>query len=311
MMAAISTTNAQDAPYPSKLVRFIVGQAPGGATDIVSRMVAAKLTDALGQNFFVENRTGAAGSIAAAAVAKSPPDGYTILVVSSSYSINPSLNIALPFDPQKDLTAVSLLAEAPFLLVVHPSVPAKSVKDFIALANNKRATVTYGSGGNGSSGHLAGALFESAAGVKLAHIPYKGAGQALIDVVAGQITCVFGSVLSSTPHVNQGRLRVLAVTGTKRTAALPNAPTVAEAGVRNYSASSWYGLLAPGGSPRTIIDRLSVEAGKAIMSGDLKSRLLTDGADPVGSNPSTFQKHIAVEIDKWRKVIKAAGVSSD
>jgi tripartite-type tricarboxylate transporter receptor subunit TctC len=311
MMASISATRAQDAPYPSKLVRFIVGQAPGGATDIVGRMVAAKLTDTLGQNFLVENRTGAAGSIAAAAVAKSPPDGYTILVVSSSYSINPSLNISLPFDPQKDLAAVSLLAEAPFLLVVHPSVPAKNVKDLIALANSKRATLTYGSGGNGSSGHLAGALFESAAGVKLAHIPYKGAGQALIDVVAGQITCVFGSVLSSTPHVNQGRLRVLAVTGTKRTAALPNAPTVAEAGVRNYSASTWYGLLAPGGSPRAIIDRLSVEASKAIMSGELKSRLLTDGAEPVGSNPSTFQKHIAVEIDKWRKVIKAAGVSSD
>jgi tripartite-type tricarboxylate transporter receptor subunit TctC len=232
-----------------------------------------------------------------------------VLVVSSSYSINPSLYAKLPFDPQKDLAPVSLLAEAPFLLVVHPSVPAKSVKDLIALARAQPGMLTYGSGGNGSSGHLAGALFESAAGVKLSHIPYKGAGAALIDLISGQITFMFASVLSSTPHVKQQRLRVLAVTGTKRTAALPEAPPIAEAGLPGYSTTTWYGLLVPAGTPKAVIDRLSAAANKAMSAPELRSRLLNDGAEPVGSSPAAFEKHLAAEIAKWRKVVKAAGVT--
>ncbi|HZN26830.1 MAG TPA: tripartite tricarboxylate transporter substrate-binding protein, partial [Burkholderiales bacterium] len=222
---AFSAGSLAQTDYPGKPVRFIVGQAPGGATDIIARLVGSKMHEALGQNVIVENRTGAAGSIGAASVAKSPPDGYTILVVSSSYAINPSLYSNLPFDPQKDLAPVSLLAEAPFLLVVHPSVPAKSVKDLIALAKTKPGTLTYGSGGTGSSGHLAGALFEMGSRVNLTHIPYKGAGQALVDVVAGQITFMFASVLSATPQIKQGRLRVLGVTSNKRSRALPQVPT--------------------------------------------------------------------------------------
>jgi tripartite-type tricarboxylate transporter receptor subunit TctC len=309
--AAAGAVWAQEPPYPAKPVRFVVGQSPGGATDIVARLVAAKMNETLGQSVVVENRTGAAGSIAAASVAKSPPDGYTILVVSSSYAINPSLYATLPFDPQKDLQPVSLLAEAPFLLVVHPSLPAKSVRDLIALAKAKPATLTYGSGGNGSSGHLAGALFEGAARVKLLHVPYKGGGQALVDVLAGQITFMFASVLSSTPHVKQQRLRVLGVTSAKRSSAMRDVPTIAEAGLPGYATMTWYGLLGPAGLRPAVIERLSAAANKTVMSPELRERMLADGAEPIGSSPAEFQKHIGAEIAKWRKVVKSAGVTGE
>jgi tripartite-type tricarboxylate transporter receptor subunit TctC len=309
--AAAASAWAQDAPYPVKPVRFVVGQSPGGATDIVARLVAAKMNETLGQTVIVENRTGAAGSIAAASVAKSPPDGYTILVVSSSYAINPSLYASLPFDPQKDLQPVSLLAEAPFLLVVHPSLPAKSVKELVALAKAKPGTLTYGSGGNGSSGHLAGALFESAARVKLLHIPYKGAGQALVDVLAGQITFMFASVLSSAPHVKQQRLRVLGVTSAKRSGAMREVPTIAEAGLAGYATTTWYGLLGPTGMRPAILERLSAAANKTVMAPELRDRMVADGAEPIGSSPAEFQKHIAAEMAKWRKVVKSAGVTGE
>jgi tripartite-type tricarboxylate transporter receptor subunit TctC len=309
--ATFSLPAFAQADYPTKPVRFIVGQAPGGATDIVARLVASKLQEALGHNVIVENRTGAAGSVGAAAVAKSAPDGYTILVVSSSYSINPSLYANLPFDPQKDLAPVSLLAEAPFLLVVHPSVPAKSVKELIALARAQPTKLTYGSGGQGSSGHLAGALFESGANVKLTHVPYKGAGQALVDVVSGQITFMFASVLSSMPHIKQGRIRLLGVTSAKRSSALPHAPTIAEAGVPGYSTTTWYGLLAPAGTRQQVIDRLSAAAHKAVLSPDVRDRMLSDGAEPIGSNPAAFQQHIGAEMAKWRKVVSSTGVKAE
>jgi tripartite-type tricarboxylate transporter receptor subunit TctC len=309
--ALASSAFAQEPPYPVKPVRFVVGQAPGGATDIIARLVASKINEPLGQNVIVENRTGAAGSIGAASVAKSPPDGYTLLVVSSSYSINPSIYSNLPFDPQKDLVPVSLFAEAPFLLLVHPSLPAKSVKELIALAKAKPGVLTYGSGGIGSSGHLAGALFEIRSGVKLAHVPYRGAGQALIDLLGGQVTFTFASVLSSTPHMKQGRLRVLAQTGVKRSSALPQVPTVAEAGVPGYSTTTWYGLLAPAATPAAVIDRLAAASNKAVMSPDIRERILADGAEPIGSSPAVFQKHLAAEIAKWAKVVKAAGVKAE
>jgi tripartite-type tricarboxylate transporter receptor subunit TctC len=302
---------AQEPAYPTKPIRFIVGQAPGGATDILGRLVATKMAESLGHNVVLENRTGAAGSIAAATVSKTAPDGYTILVVSSSYSINPSLYSTLPFDPEKDLAPVSLLAEAPFLLVVHPSVPAKTVKDLLAMAKRAPGTLTYGSGGNGSSGHLAGALFENLAKVKLSHIPYKGAGQSLVDVVSGQISCMFASVLSSTPHVKQQRLRALAVSGAQRSAALPQLPTVAEAGVLGYATNTWYGLLAPAGTRPGVIGRLSSAASKAVHAPDLRDRMLADGAEPVGSTSAVFQKYLASEITKWRRVVKSAGVSAE
>lgn len=306
MTAASACASAQE--YPAKPIRFVVGQAPGGATDIVARLVAHKMSETLGQNILVENRTGAAGSIAAGGVARAPADGYTVLVVSSSYSINPSLYTSLPFDPQKDLAPVSLLAQAPFLLVVHPSVPARTVKELIALAKARPDILTYGSGGIGSSGHMAGALFELGSGVRMTHVPYKGAGQALVDLLAGQITFTFASVLSSGPHVKQNRLRVLGVTSDKRSSALPQVPTIAEAAIPGYATTTWYALLVAAGTPQGPIERLAAAANRAMTSPDIRDRLLADGAEPVGSTPAALRSHLDAEIAKWRKVVKSAGI---
>jgi tripartite-type tricarboxylate transporter receptor subunit TctC len=295
--------------YPAKPVRLVVGQAPGGATDVVARLVAPKLGEQLGQSVVVENRTGAAGSIGATFVAKSPADGYNLLVVSSSYAINPSLYSDLPFDPVKDLAPVTLIAEAPFLLVVHPSMPVRSVKDLVALAKARPGTLDFGSGGNGSSGHLAGELFKYLAHVDLVHVPYKGAGPALVDVIAGQIHMTFGSVLSSLGYVKNGRLRALGVTGPKRSSGAPDLPTIAEAGVKGYQTTTWYGLLAPANTPAAIIGRLSGDMKKAVESPDVKNKILNDGAEPEGSTPKQFQDHLASEMKRAADIIRRAGVT--
>lgn len=302
-------THAQT-PYPSKPVRLIVGQAPGGATDVIARLVSPKLGEQLGQTVVVENRTGAAGSIGATFVAKSAPDGYNLLVVSSSYAINPSLYTDLPFDPVKDLMPVSLIAEAPFVLVVHPSMPVRSVKDLVAFAKAKPGVLNYASGGNGSSGHLAGELFTYLANVKIVHIPYKGAGPALVDVMAGQVHMTFGSVLSSLGHVKSGRLRALGITGATRSAGAPELPTIAEAGVPGYQTTTWYGLLAPANTPAAIVNRLSEEMKKAIEAPDVKSRILNDGAEPRGSSPKQFQTHLAAEMKRAAEIVKRAAIKN-
>jgi tripartite-type tricarboxylate transporter receptor subunit TctC len=256
----------------------------------------------------VENRTGAAGSIGAAFIAKSAPDGYNLLVVSSSYAINPSLYTDLPFDPVKDLAPVTLIAEAPFLLVVHPSMPVKSVKEFVAFAKARPGALNYGSGGNGSSGHLAGELFRFLAGVDMVHVPYKGAGPALVDVMAGQVHLTFGSVLSSLGHVKNGRLRALGVTGAKRSSGAPDLPTIAEGGVKGYQTTTWYGLLAPANTPAAIMTRLSGDMKKAVESPEVKNKILNDGAEPEGSTPKQFQDHLASEMKRAATIIKRAGV---
>ena len=314
LLAALSAAAAAaqgEPPYPVKPVRFIVGQAPGGATDLVARAVANKLTEFLGQTVIVENRTGAAGSIGAASVARSDPDGYTLLVVSSSYSINPSLYSKLPFDPVKDLTPVTLLAEAPFLLVVHPSLPVRAVGELVALAKSKPDSLNFASGGLGSSGQLAGELFKNLAGVKLTHVPYKGAGPALVDVIAGQVHLTFASVLSSLGHVKSGRLRALAVTSAERSKALPHLSTMAEAGIKGYATTTWYGVLAPAGTRPAIIARLNSELKKTVDSPEVHQRLSGDGAEPVAGTPEHFQKHLAAEMAKWRKLIRAAGIRAE
>ncbi len=294
--------------YPTKPVRVIVGQPPGGATDIIARLIAPKFGEQLGQTVVVENRTGAAGSIGAAFVAKSTPDGYTLLLVSSSYAVNPGLYSALPFDPVKDLVPVSLIAEAPFLLVVHPSMPVRSVKELLAFAKANPGTLNFASGGNGSSGHLAGELFKFLASVNMVHVPYKGAGPALVDVIAGQVHLTFGSVLSSLGHVRNGRLRALGVTGSKRSSGAPDLPTIAEAGVKGYQTTTWYGLLTPTNTPAGIVNRLSGDMKKALESQDVRSRILADGAEPEGSTPKQFQDHLALEMKRFSEIIKRAGV---
>lgn len=301
-------TAAAQSGYPVKPVRLIVGQAPGGATDVVARLVAPKFGEHLGQTVVVENRTGAAGSIGAAFVAKSPADGYNLLVVSSSYAINPGLYKDLPFDPVKDLAPVTLIAEAPFLLVVHPSMPVRSVKELVAMAKARPGTLNFASGGNGSSGQLAGELFKYLAGIDLVHIPYKGAGPALVDVIAGQVHMTFGSVLSSLGHVKSRRLRALGVTGAKRSVAAPELPTLAQAGVKNYRTTTWYGLLAPANTPAPVINKLVAEMQKTIESPEISNRLLTDGAEPAAGTPKQFQDFLATEMARAREIIQRAGV---
>ena len=305
---ALLPTVAVAQNYPSKPIRVVVGQAPGGATDVIARLVAPRFGEHLGQPVVVENRTGAAGSIGASFVAKSAPDGYNLLVVSSSYAINPGLYKDLPFDPVKDLVPVTLIAEAPFLLVVHPSMPVKSVKDLVAMAKARPGTLNFASGGNGSSGQLAGELFKYLAGVDIVHVPYKGAGPALVDVIAGQVHMTFGSVLSTLGHVKNGRLRALGVTSAKRSAAVPDLPTIAEAGVKGYRRTTWYGLLAPAGAPAPIIAKLVADMQKAVESPEIRNHLLGDGAEPVAGSPKQFQDFMASEMKSAREIIQRAKV---
>ncbi len=297
-----------DPPYPVKPVRVVVGQAPGGAADLVTRTLTAKLGEVIGQTMIVDNRTGAAGAIGAGFVAKATPDGYTLLSVTSGYSIYPSLYANLPFDPLKDLAPIILLAEAPFLLVVHPSLPVRSVKDLVALGKAKPDALNYASGGTGSSGHLAGVLLQMATGLKMVHVPHKGASPAMTDTIAGQVQLTFASIISSQPFVRSSRLRALAVTSAKRATAMPELPTIAEAIASDYATTSWYGVLAPAGTRAGVIQRINSEFNKVIALPDVRQKLASDGAEPIGGSPEVFQKHLVVEIAKWARVIKAAGI---
>lgn len=294
--------------YPARPVRVIVSYAPGGATDIVARMVAAKLSEGFGRSFVVENVTGAGGVIGDSTAARAAPDGYTLLGTSSTFSINPAVVAKLPFDPLKSFAPVTLVARAPFMLVVHPSVPAKSVKELVALAKSQPGKLDYASAGQGTAVHLAVELFNSMAGVTMMHIPYKGSGLALIDLLAGQVQLTFANVLSSRAHVKAGRLRALAVSSAKRSAVLPELPTVSESGIPGYDVASWYAYLAPAGTPQPIVQRLNAEIINGLKSADMSERLATDGAESVGSTPEEFGQYLASEITRWRKVVKDAGV---
>ncbi len=295
--------------YPVKPIRVIVGLAPGGATDIVARALAQKLTDGLGQTVVIDNRAGAAGSIGSALAANSPPDGYTALIVSSTYTINPSLYKKLPFDPVRDLQPVTLIASSPFLLLVHPSIAAKTPRELIALAKTRQ--LTFASGGIGSSGHLAAELFSSMAGIELIHVPYKGAGPALIDTLGGQVNMVMSSIVSGMPYAKAGRLRALAITSRSRSAALPELPTISESALPGYDFSSWYGLMVPAATPRAIIARLHDETVKALKAPDLQQRLASEGCEPVGSTPEQLAAHIKTEMARWAKIVKASGMQAE
>jgi tripartite-type tricarboxylate transporter receptor subunit TctC len=294
--------------YPARPVRIVIGLAPGGGTDLQARLFAQKLSENLGRPFVVENRTGAGGTIAYAQIAKSPPDGYTLLGVTSGYTITPAVYSNLPYDPVKDFAPISLVAQAPFLFLTHPSLPVRSVKDLLALARTRPAMLDCGTAGHGSSTHMAFELFRTMAGVNITHIPYKGTGPALIDVMAGQVHMLFGNVLSTLTHVKSGRLRALAVTTAKRSRVLPDLPTVSESGVPGYENSTWFGLLAPAGTPAAVLNKLNAELVKTSRSPDIVERLAPDGGEPVGSTPEQFSRHLALEITRWRKVVKDAGM---
>ena len=309
LLGATFACGAAAQGYPSKPIRVIVGQAPGGATDIVSRALAQKLTDGLGQTVVIDNRSGAAGSIGSAIAASAPPDGYTALIVSSTYTINPSLYKKLPFDPVRDLQPVTLIASSPFLLMVHPSIAAKTPRELIALAKTRK--LTFGSGGIGSSGHLAAELFSNMAGIELTHVPYKGAGPALIDTLGGQVNLIMSSIVSGMPYAKAGRLRALAITTRTRSPALPELPTISESALPGYDFSSWYGLMVPAGTPQPVIGRLHDETVKALKLPDLQQRLASEGCDAVGSTPEQLGAYIRTEMARWAKVVKASGMQAE
>src|SRR3954469_779111 len=310
IIAALFAPPASAQTYPSKPIRMVVGYPAGGPTDVIGRTVAQKLSAAFSQQVIVDNRPGASGMIGAELVAKAPPDGYTLLTVPITYAVTPSVYPKMPYDAEKDLTPVALIAAAPFILVVHPTLPVKTVKDLIALAKSRPARINYASASNGGMPHLAGELFNSMTGVKLVHIPYKGAAPATVDLLAGQVSLMFNNMLSAMPHVKSGKLRAVAVTSAKRSRAVPDLPTIAET-VDGYEASGWYGAFAPTATPRELITKLNTDINRLMRSTDVAQRLAGDGVEPVTMTADQFATYLHQEIVKWGKVVKASGATVD
>jgi tripartite-type tricarboxylate transporter receptor subunit TctC len=304
-------SRSQTETYPVRPVRVIVGLAPGGATDIQARLFAQKLTESMGRPFVVENRAGAGGTIAYALVAKSPPDGYTLVAAASGFSSTPLFYPKLPYDPFKDFAPVSLLVQAPFLLLVHPSVPAKSVRELVSLAHARPGMIDFGSAGHGTSTGMALDLFRIMARAKITHVPYKGIGQALVDTLAGQVHGYFGNPLSSLVYAKAGRLRALAVTSAARSRVLPDLPTVAESGVPGYVAVIHYGLVAPAGTPRPIVERLNAELNIALKSDDVRARIADEGGEPLAGTPEQQAADIDAEETKWGAVVRKLGLKAE
>ena len=298
-------------PYPAKPIRVIVAFAPSGIADFAARSVSQKLSESLGVPVIVENRPGAGGITGAEVVAKSPPDGYTLLVTSISHTINPSVRKNLPFDAVRDFAPVTLITDAPNFLVVHPSLPVKSVKELIALARGRPGQITYASSGAGTSTHLSGELFKSLARIDIVHVPYKGGGPAVIDLVGGHVQMMFSTLPSVLQQVRAGKLRGLAVTGARRFPAAQEFPTMIEAGVAGFEVSGWSGMFAPAGAPREAVSRLAAEIGKILRAPELKERFLVQGAEPVGNTPEEFAAFVLSEIAKWKKVVAASGMQAD
>jgi len=301
---------AQD--YPAKPIRLVVPFPPGGGNDTIARLMGQKLAPVLGQQVLVDNRPGAGGTIGAELAAKSPPDGYTLFLAGvASHGINPNLRKQLPYDPVRDFSGVSLIASAPLLVVVHPSLPATSVKQLVALAKAKPGAINFASNGTGGSSHLAAELFMMMTGTALVHIPYKGLSLALTDLLSGQVQLMFSSAVAMLPQVKAGKLRAIAMTGAKRSQAIPDIPTVAEAGVPGYETGSWYGIVAPAKTPRPVIERLSREIAAATRSAEISGRLVDEAVIPIGSTAEEFDAHIRRELARWAKVIAKARISED
>ena len=311
-LAAASPAHAE--AYPTKPVKLVVPYPPGGPTDIVARVVAQKLSEQTGQQFIVDNRPGAGGNTGAELVARSAPDGYTLLIATTAHAINPSLFKNLGYRLTKDLAPVSLLTSGPLVIVANPALPAKNVAELVALAKTKPGQLNFASSGNGQSTHLAAELFASMAGVKMTHIPYKGSAPALTDVMGGQAQLMFDTMLSSMPHVKGGKLKALAVTSAQRSPAAPDVPTVAESGVpglQGYEAIAWNGLLAPAGTPPEVVARLNAELKKALTLPEVKDKFAAQGFAAAWNTPEAFGGFMNTEVEKWAQVVKVSGATVD
>lgn len=293
--------------FPSKSIRYVVPFPPAGTTDILARWVAEKITGPLGHPVVVENRPGAAGGVGTDLVAKSPPDGHTVLMATSAQAISETLYVKQPFSFARDLTGVALIANVPNIMEVHPSVPVKTVKEFIALAKAQPGQINFASAGTGTTIHMSGELFKLLTGVNIVHIPYKGSAPALTDLMAGQVSVMWDNLPASMPYIKAGRLRAIAVTTAARYPGLPNVPTIAESGVPGYEASAWFGMVAPASTPREVVARLNTEVNRAVNLADMKERFAQQGAIPAPGTPEQFSALIRTEIAKWGKVVKASG----
>ena len=311
VIALLAVTLADAQEWPTRPIRFILPFPPGGGTDILGRMIAERLSAGLGQPVVTENRGGAGGNVGAEAAARAAPDGYTFVLVAPSLAISPALYSKINYDPVKDFAPVSLVATVPNVMVTQTSVPAQNLQEFIAFAKGKPGALNFGSGGAGTSNHLAGELFNIVTGAQLVHVPYKGVNLAMQDVLAGNVHLVFIGIPAAAPHIKAGKLRALAIVAPQRSAALPDVPTVAEAGLQNFEVTTWYGVLAPAGTPRNVIQRVNAELVKAMHSAELKDRLAATGTEPRTSTPEEFADYIKSEIAKWGAVIRKAGVKAD
>ncbi|GAA4324538.1 tripartite tricarboxylate transporter substrate binding protein [Pigmentiphaga soli] len=297
--------------YPNKPIRFLVGSAPGGTTDLVARAISQKMGALLGQQVVVDNRPGANQMIAADMTAKAPPDGYTLLMAPAGFAINPAIYKKLAYDPVKDFTPIAMVANAPNVLVVHPSVPARSVKELVALMKARPGALNYGSSGVGSPSHLSGALLEMLTRTKATHVPYKGSGPAMTDLLGGQLQMSFPSIPGAIPYINAGKLIPLGVTSKDRSQALPQVPTIAESGVPGYEVGSWFGVMGPGGMDRRLVARLNDIIRQTLAAPEIRQALMKDGAEPSGGTPEEFAATVNADIEKWGKVIRAAGISPE
>lgn len=305
------TAAAHAQTYPTRAVRFIIPQSAGSATDTVARMIGTRLAEKFGQPVVHENRVGAGGIIGVELVAKAAPDGYTIAIVSATHTVNPSLRRNLPFDTIADFAPVTMATAQPYVMLAHPSLPAKNVKELVALARARPGQINYASSGAGTLGHLGFELLKTTANINMVHVPYKGIVPAITDIVGGHVSLLYSTVVSGMPQVNAGKLRALAVSSAKRAQVAPGVPTVAESGFPGYDVSGWYGILAPAKTPTDIITRLNSEIVTILRSPAATERLAMDGSEAVGSTPEQFAAHIRSEIAKWGKVVKAAGITAD
>ena len=310
--AVIGVPVGAQSPYPTKPIRFVVPYPAGGPLDTVARLLGQRVSESVGQPVVVDNKPGAGGNIGADAVAKSMPDGYTILMGAvATHAINPTLYASIPYDAARDFIPVTQIASTPNVLVVNPSVPAANVREFIAYAKANPGKLNFGSGSTGSAGHLAGELFKTQAGLEMTHVPYKGAAPAMNDLIGGQIQLMFDNLASALGQVRAGRVRALAVTTPRRSALAPDLPTIAESGLPGFDINTWFGIFVPANTPREVVDRLHAEFARALAMPDVKERMLTLGAEPVGNTPAEFAAYIRAEGDKYARVIKASGAKAD